>query len=287
MCATLRYAPGMACLEPSCRSVRKCHFPACRVPSRFPITPDRLECARYPLFPFSTGTRSAECSSSIGSRIESRLPHEEEIVAQAARFCLRAIQNERVFLQLERAKVEQGKSYRAAQAFGAAWSEKDVVDAGVNAAREVASFDVAAVTVFDEAARTHEVVAAKSTGRSIEDLVGFRFTHNTGLASMVVQNRCPLPYRGEFESKRQVVLSRRLPWPDLPSLLVLPLLVHDRPLGALHSGRCAPRAFGEAVRRNPRSARQPSRRESLERPHVHKPTTELSRFIAPPPAGAK
>ncbi len=78
--------------------------------------------------------------------------------------------------------------------------------------------------------------------------MGFRFTHNTGLVSMVVQNRCPLPYRGEFESKRQVVLSRRLPWPDLPSLLVLPLLVHDRPLGTLILGAARPRAFGEAVR---------------------------------------
>ena len=62
-------------------------------------------------------------------------PHEEEIAAQAARFCLRAIQNERVFLQLERAKVEQGKLYRAAQALGAALSEKDVVEAGVQARR--------------------------------------------------------------------------------------------------------------------------------------------------------
>ena len=57
------------------------------------------------------------------------------MAAQAARFCLRAIQNERVFLQLEQAKVEQGKLYRAAQELGAALSEKDVVEAGVKAAR--------------------------------------------------------------------------------------------------------------------------------------------------------
>ena len=47
-------------------------------------------------------------------------PHEEELAAQAARYCLRAIHNERVFIQLERAKVEQGKLYRAAQALGGA-----------------------------------------------------------------------------------------------------------------------------------------------------------------------
>jgi diguanylate cyclase (GGDEF)-like protein len=178
---------------------------------------------------------------------------EEEIGAQAARFCLRAIQNERVFLQLERAKVEQGKLYRAAQALASALSEQDVVEAGVKAAREIASFELAAVTVFDEAARSHEVVAASRCGGGgidgkIDDLVGIRFSHNTGLVSMVVQNRCPLPYRGEYEASHQVVLSKRLPWPALPSLLVLPLVIHDRALGTLILGARRRHAFGDPVR---------------------------------------
>ncbi len=175
-------------------------------------------------------------------------PHEEEIASQAARFCLRAIQNERVFLQLERAKVEEGKLYRAARALGAAMTEKDVVDAGVKAAREIASFELAAVTVFDEATRVHEVVAATSAGGDIDDLVGTRFSHNAGLVAMVVQNRCPLPYRGDYESARQVVLSRRLPWPSHPSLLVLPLLIHERALGTLILGAKRRHAFGDSVR---------------------------------------
>ena len=176
-------------------------------------------------------------------------PHEEEVAAQAARFCLRAIQNERVFLQLERAKVEQGKLYRAAQSLGAALSEKDVVEAGVKAAREIASFDLAAVTVYEEATRTHEVVAARSASSEIDDLVGVRFSHNSGLVSMVVQNRCPLPYRGEYEAGRQIVLSKRLPWPTHPSLLVLPLLMHERALGTLILGAKRRHAFGDAARR--------------------------------------
>jgi diguanylate cyclase (GGDEF)-like protein len=175
-------------------------------------------------------------------------PHDEEIAAQAARFCLRAIQNERVFLQLERAKVEQGKLYRAAQALGTAMSEKEVVDVGVRAAREIASFDLAAVTVYDEAARTHEIVAAKSADADIDDLVGVRFAHNTGLVSMVVQNRCALPYRGEYEAGQKVVLTKRLPWPAMPSLLVLPLLLHERVLGTLILGAKRRHAFSEAAR---------------------------------------
>lgn len=183
-------------------------------------------------------------------RVENRAftPHEHELVAQAARYCLRAIQNERVFVQLERAKVEQGKLYRAAQALGAAMSEKDVVEAGVRAAREIASFELAAVTIWDEGAKMHEVCAALSEGGKIEDLVGQRFRQNTGLVSMVVTNRFPLPYKGEFDQAHQVVLSKRLPWPNIPSLLVLPLLHHGRPLGTLILGAKRRHAFGDTVR---------------------------------------
>jgi two-component system, cell cycle response regulator len=173
---------------------------------------------------------------------------EEELAAQAARYCLRAIQNERVFVQLERAKVEQGKLYRAAQALGQALGEKDVILAGVRAAREIASFDLAAITVYDEATKQHEVVAAKSEQGDVEDLVGARFAHNAGLVSMVVQNRFPLPYKGEFDPAHQVVLTKRFPWPKLPSLLVIPLLMHGRALGTLILGARRKHAFGGAVR---------------------------------------
>lgn len=175
-------------------------------------------------------------------------PHEQELAAQAARYCLRAIQNERVFLQLERAKVEQGKLYRAAQALGAALSEKDVVQAGVRAAREIASFDLAAVTVWDEAGKMHEIVAAECDDASIEQFVGSKFSHNTGLVSMVVQNKFPLPYKGEYDPAHQVVLGKRFPWPKLPSLLVLPLVLRDRPLGTLILGARRKHAFGDSVR---------------------------------------
>jgi two-component system, cell cycle response regulator len=175
-------------------------------------------------------------------------PEEQALAEQAARHCLRAIHNERVFVQLERAKVEQGKLYRAAQALGSALSEKDVLEAGVHAAREIASFDLAAVTVYHEASQAHEVCAARSDRGEIDDFVGLRFAHNGGLVSMVVKNRCALPYKGDFDAGRQIVLTRRLPWPKMPSLLVLPLLIHDRVLGTLILGARRRHAFGDAVR---------------------------------------
>lgn len=173
-------------------------------------------------------------------------PREQELIEEASRYAVRAIQNERVFAQLERAKVEQGKLYRAAETLGAATTESDVIDAGVKSAREITSVDYAAVTLFDDATKTHEIRAVSGDGA--DDVVGQRFRHNTGLVSMVLQNRHPLPYRGEYDEKRQVVFTRRLAPPAMPSIVVLPLLVHDRPLGTLVLGSRRRAAFTDAAR---------------------------------------
>jgi diguanylate cyclase (GGDEF)-like protein len=127
-------------------------------------------------------------------------------------------------------------------------TERDVLLAGVRAAREIASFDLSAVTVFDAKKKLHEVCAATSRDREVDDLVGLRFRHNRGLVSMVVENKFPLPYKGEFDPVHQLVLTRNAPWPKMPSLLVLPLVLHDRALGTLILGAWRPRAFGDSVR---------------------------------------
>jgi two-component system, cell cycle response regulator len=180
---------------------------------------------------------------------ESREPFSDEeqaTLANASRYILRAIENERVFVQLERAKVEQGKLYRAANALSAATTEAQVIEAGVNGAREFAAFDFAVVTLFDRATSEHEICAV--SGENSNELVGQRFKHNSGLVSMVVANRHALPYRGDYDPARQVVFTRRLVPPDMPSLLVLPLLVHERALGTLVLGSRRKGAFGDSVR---------------------------------------
>ncbi len=184
----------------------------------------------------------------VADRVEDKpfSPREQELVEEATRYAVRAIQNERVFVQLERAKVEQGKLYRAAEALGAATTEGDVIEAGVKSAREITSVDYAAVTLFDEATRMHEIRAVSGDGGN--DVVGQRFRHNTGLVSMVLQNRHPLPYKGEFDARRQVVFTRRVAPPPMPSIVVLPLSVHERPLGTLVLGSKRRAAFHEAAR---------------------------------------
>jgi diguanylate cyclase (GGDEF)-like protein len=184
----------------------------------------------------------------VVDRVEDRAlsAAEEELVEQAARYAVRAIQNERVFVQLERAKVEQGKLYRAAEALGAAKTEADVIDAGVRSAREITAVDFAAVTLFDSSGKVHEIRAVSGDGAT--DLVGQRFRHNAGLVSMVLENRHSLPYRGEYDEKRQVVFTRRLAPPPMPSIVVLPLTTHDRALGTLVLGSRRRGVFNDAAR---------------------------------------
>ncbi len=67
---------------------------------------------------------------------------EQELLQATNRFLLRAIENERVFVQLEAAKIEQGKLYRAAGLLAAATTEVQVIEAGVGCAREFAAFDL-------------------------------------------------------------------------------------------------------------------------------------------------
>lgn len=171
---------------------------------------------------------------------------EEALLVEATRFILRAIENERVFLQLERQKAEQSKLYRAADALSSASEEAEVIEASVRSAREFAAFDFALFTLYHKKTGRHEICAG--SGDEIQWLLGKSFRHNAGLVSMVLANRHALPYRGDYDAERQVVFTRELKLPVVPSLLVLPLAVHDRPLGTLVLGANRRGAFGDAVR---------------------------------------
>ena len=174
-------------------------------------------------------------------------PREEALLQEASRYAVRAIHNERVFLHLERAKVEQGKLYRAADALSAAKTEAAVIEAGVRSAREITSVDYAALTLYDETAKTHEIRAV-SGDFDETDVAGLRFRHNGGLVSMALENRHPLPYRGAYDEKKQIVFTRHIRPPSIPSVIVLPLVAHERPLGTLVLGSKKRGVFGESVR---------------------------------------
>ena len=172
--------------------------------------------------------------------------HEEDIVARAVRHVLRAIENERVFVQLERTKSEQTVLHRASQALGAALTEAAVIEAGLNAAAQIAPYDFAAVTRYDPEQRRHSV--RRAVGQGASELKDLSFRDNASLTAMAVKNRHYLPYRGDFDGQRQMVYTRSESLRGMQSLLILPLLVREDPVGTLALAAKRPDAFSVSVR---------------------------------------
>ena len=185
-------------------------------------------------------------------RLDDR-PFDEEAEALgclAARFCHRAIRNERIFVQLEKSRVEQGKLYRAVQALSAATDEAGVVEAGIAAAHEMAGLDFAILTCASEdGPLLHTVRAVRcADGIDLSHLEGLSFSPNSGLVSSAVKMRVSLPYRGDFDAANHSVLTKEHPLPAVPSLVVLPLISGEKTLGTLVLGSRRRGAFGDTVR---------------------------------------
>ncbi|MBC7173244.1 MAG: sensor domain-containing diguanylate cyclase, partial [Polyangiaceae bacterium] len=173
-------------------------------------------------------------------------PREEEVLKDATRQIVRALSNERVFIQLERSKREQTILYRASQALGSALDENAVVDSGLLAAKDIAPYDFAAVTLYDDATKTHTV--KRAVGEDSEKVRGLSFRDNTSLTAMVVKNKHYLPYRGEFDAANQTVYTRRANLRGMESLLILPLIVREDAIGTVALAASRKDAFGDSVR---------------------------------------
>ncbi len=171
---------------------------------------------------------------------------EEDIVRSAVQSILRAVQNERVFVQLERSKAEQGMLYRASQSLASALTEEQVLEAALKSARDIADYDFAAITLYDTAAKKHTI--RRAVGEGSTRLEGVSFGDNAGLCAMAVKNRHYLPYRGEWDPSQQIVYTRKAKIPRTESLLILPLVVHDEAIGSLALATARSRAFGEGLR---------------------------------------
>jgi two-component system cell cycle response regulator len=173
-------------------------------------------------------------------------PAEEEVLKNALEHLLRVLENERVFMQLERSKREHAVLRRASQALGAALTEHAVLEAALKAAAEIAPYDFASVTQYDAETRVHCV--RKAVGDGAEGLQSLSFRDNTSLTAMAVKNRHYLPYRGEFDPGSQIVYTRKANLTGMQSLLILPLLVRECPIGTLALAARRRDAFGAQVR---------------------------------------
>ncbi len=171
---------------------------------------------------------------------------DEAVLEGAVQHVLRTIENERVFVQLERTKSEQTVLHQASQALGAALTEDAVIEAGLKAAAQIVPYDFAAVTRYEPDEKRHSVRHA--VGEGAEELKNLSFRDNTSLTAMAVKNRHYLPYRGDFDGQKQVVYTRAESLRGMQSLLILPLLVREDPVGTLALAAKRPEAFSAQAR---------------------------------------
>jgi diguanylate cyclase (GGDEF)-like protein len=171
---------------------------------------------------------------------------DEQLLQGAAEQMLRAIQSERVFAAVERAKYEHERFFAALARLNRALTAEDVYTTTFEATREICDFDLAAITLFDKAARRHTVVSA--VGDAPKGLAGLSFSDNAGIAAMVVKNKHFLPAGGEIRDKDALVFTKKVRLEGMESLLVLPLMSRDEAVGSFAVAARRARAFGKDKR---------------------------------------
>lgn len=183
---------------------------------------------------------------------------EEQLLIDATRQILYAIQTERVLSTVERSKYEHERFYRASTMLNGALTLAQVYETAVAAAREITAFDCAAVTLYDRVRRKHTICRVHAGPGRVglqeqlrEQLEGQEFGDNAGLVAMVVKNRHFLPAGEGPRDAEAVVFTRKLRLPEARSVVVLPLIIQDQAIGTFvissRAGGCFPKSVREML----------------------------------------
>ena len=178
---------------------------------------------------------------------------DRDLLADASAQVLRVVQSEQVFRAVERAKYEHERFYQATAMLGRALTVEQVIETAFDAAAAIVDYDAAVIATYDRPKARHKIAAVRVRpgGEGLVDpaqLTDLEFKDNAGLASMVVKNRHYLPAGGEPREVTAPIFTRKVKIEDARSLLVLPLLAADEPVGTLTLVARAEKRFGNDVR---------------------------------------
>jgi two-component system cell cycle response regulator len=178
---------------------------------------------------------------------------DRDLLADASAQVLRVVQSEQVFRAVERAKYEHERFYQATAMLGRALTPEQVMETAFDACAAIVDYDAAAIALYDKTRRSHKVTATRvrSSGEGLfdpEQLRDLEFKDNAGLAAMVVKNRHYLPAGGELREVSAPIYTRKVKLDEAKSLLILPLLCADEPIGTLTLVARAEKRFGKDVR---------------------------------------
>jgi GAF domain-containing protein len=178
---------------------------------------------------------------------------DEHLVARVAGELIRAVESERILVRLEAERDEKEFFYSAIEQLNRKSKTQDVLDAAIDVAARIVQLDFGAVTIHEPEAprRPHRVVKAvtsSSHGWQVSELLGLRFSAQSGLVASAVRHGSTLPGQGE-RVDRMKVFDEGTQLKGLGSVRVFPLRSGDQTLGTLVLGSRRPDAFeGEASR---------------------------------------
>ncbi len=174
---------------------------------------------------------------------------EQRILEEAADYVMRAVEHERMVASIERTRFEVGRFYEASRRLNGVLTPAEVHEVALESVDEIAGYDFAALTRYNREDGVHEVLEVRGEGvKSDEEWEGLRFEDNQGLVSMVVANRHFLPVGGRLRQGQGPVLTKGQDFSALKSLMVMPLIAQDRPVGTLIVGHEEPDALGKERR---------------------------------------
>ncbi len=177
---------------------------------KLPTTSAPPRCAPCARCRCSSTASSAACSSSIASRTgRSRRASSSSSTRRAATPCGPS-RTSACSCSSSAPKVEQGKLYRAAEDSAPPRPRRGVIEAGVNERPRDRRPSISRPSRCTTR-RRRSTRSAPSAATGSDELTGQRFKPQRGARSRWwSQNRHPLPYRGEYDDKRQVVFTRRV-----------------------------------------------------------------------------
>ncbi|MFP4600469.1 MAG: diguanylate cyclase [Persicimonas sp.] len=158
------------------------------------------------------------------------------VAEEAAAYIMRALENERMFTSIEKTKFELGRFFDASRKLNSVLTPDDVYEVALETIAGIVEYDFAAITVLDDEAESHQIVAVDKSadvGPDVDQWVGRSFGHNKGLVSMVVKNGHYLPYGGQVRERQPQIFTPDETLSGIRSMLVLPLIAHDEAIGTL------------------------------------------------------
>jgi diguanylate cyclase (GGDEF)-like protein len=178
---------------------------------------------------------------------------DESLIARVAGELIRAVESERILVSLQTERDEKELFYAAIEQLNRTSKTQDVLDAAIEVAARIVQVDFGAVTLHEpeEARRPHRVVKAVTSspqGWQPSEILGLRFSAQSGLVASAVRHGSSLPGQGD-RVDRMRVFDEGTRLKGLGSIRVFPLKSGDQAMGTLVVGSRRPDAFARGAAR--------------------------------------